>query len=72
MIIKTITILCESVCLIISVLGVISIVGILTEIKRDIKGIEDKLYDIEKWLTDREGEKKNGYNFSTIIDRMVN
>ena len=58
MIIKTITILCESVCLIISVLGVMSIVGVLGEIKTDIKSIEDKLYDIEKWLTDKEGVDK--------------
>lgn len=53
---KAIIILCEFACTTISVLGVIVIAGVLGEIKRDIKGIENKLYDIEKWLTDREEE----------------
>ena len=47
-----------AICMTISVFGVIAIIGQLGAIKRDIKAIEDKLYDIEKWLTDREGENE--------------
>lgn len=54
---KIIIFLCELTLLVISVFGIIALVGILTEIKRDIKDIENKLYDIEKWLTDREEKK---------------
>lgn len=43
------------VCMMISLFGIIIIIGQLAEIKRDIKTIKDKLYDIEKWLTDKDG-----------------
>lgn len=56
-----IIVLCHAVCMFICGFGVIAIIGQLGEIKRDIKAIEDKLYDIEKWLTDREGDQDHGH-----------
>ena len=52
-----IIVLCHALCMMISCFGVIIVIGQLGEIKRDIKVIKHKLYDIEKWLTDREGEE---------------
>jgi len=54
MILKIISTISMIVSLFISVFGVFFIFGFLSEIRRDIRSIEDKLYDIEKWLVDRE------------------